>query len=106
MDIKANRLSDTASKVPLMGTYLANIRALNKAGANPPVVGQFVVYDLPDRDCAAAASNGEYTIANNGVANYKAYVDSIVALLKTYSDVSVILVIGKSSSSTQACMNR
>jgi len=54
-----------------------------------------VVYDLPDRDCAADASNGEYTIANNGVANYKAYIDAIKALLVTYSNVKVILVIGK-----------
>jgi len=84
---------DTASKVPLMGTYLANIRALNKAGASPPIAGAFVVYDLPDRDCAALASNGEYSIANNGVANYKAYIDSIKSLLVTYSDVSVILVV-------------
>lgn len=87
--------SDTASKVPLMGTFLANIRALNKAGAKPPVAGTFVVYDLPDRDCAAAASNGEYSIANNGVANYKAYIDAIKALLVTYSDVKVILVVGE-----------
>ncbi|RQM05261.1 hypothetical protein DH86_00001796, partial [Scytalidium sp. 3C] len=86
-------LSDTASKVPLMGTFLSNIRALNKAGANPPVAGTFVVYDLPDRDCSAAASNGEYSIADNGVANYKAYIDSIVALAKSYSDVKIILVI-------------
>ncbi|KAF8863659.1 hypothetical protein BDZ45DRAFT_583501 [Acephala macrosclerotiorum] len=84
---------DTMSKVPLMGTFLSNIRALNKAGASPPVAGTFVVYDLPDRDCAALASNGEYTIANNGVANYKAYIDAIEALLVTYSDVKVILVI-------------
>lgn len=78
-----------------MGTYLANIRALNKAGANPPVAGTFVVYDLPDRDCAAAASNGEYSTANGGVALYYAYIDAIKALLVTYSDVKVILVIGK-----------
>jgi cellulose 1,4-beta-cellobiosidase len=84
---------DTASKVPLMGTYLANIKALNAAGASPPVAGTFVVYDLPDRDCAALASNGEYTIANNGLANYKAYIDSIRAILVQYSDVKVILVI-------------
>jgi cellulose 1,4-beta-cellobiosidase len=76
-----------------MGTFLANIRALNKAGASPPVAGTFVVYDLPDRDCAAAASNGEYSIANGGVALYKAYIDSIKALLVTYSDVKVILVV-------------
>lgn len=77
-----------------MGTYLANIEAANKAGASPPIAGIFVVYDLPDRDCAAAASNGEYTVANNGVANYKAYIDSIVAQLKAYPDVHTILVIG------------
>ncbi len=77
-----------------MGTFLENIRALNSAGASPPVAGTFVVYDLPDRDCAAAASNGEYSIANDGVANYKAYIDAIKALLVTYSDVQVILVVG------------
>jgi cellulose 1,4-beta-cellobiosidase len=77
-----------------MGTFLENIRALNTAGGSQPVAGTFVVYDLPDRDCAAAASNGEYSIANNGVANYKAYIDAIKNLLVTYSDVQVILVIG------------
>ncbi|KAG4435872.1 hypothetical protein IFR05_008638 [Cadophora sp. M221] len=84
---------DTMSKVPLMGTFLSNIRALNAAGASPKVAGTFVVYDLPDRDCAALASNGEYSIANGGVANYKKYIDAIKALLVTYSDVKVILVI-------------
>jgi len=72
---------------------LADIQAQNSAGANPPLAGQFVVYDLPDRDCAALASNGEYTIADNGVANYKAYIDAIKAQLTTYSDVQVILVV-------------
>lgn len=48
---------------------LSDIRAANEAGASPAYAGLFVVYDLPDRDCAAAASNGEYTIADNGVAN-------------------------------------
>jgi cellulose 1,4-beta-cellobiosidase len=78
-----------------MGTYLADIQAKNKAGASPPIAGIFVVYDLPDRDCAALASNGEYSIANNGVANYKAYIDAIRAQLVKYSDVHTILVIGR-----------
>ncbi|PYI25863.1 1,4-beta-D-glucan cellobiohydrolase C [Aspergillus indologenus CBS 114.80] len=84
---------DVAAKVPTMATYLADIKAQNAAGANPPIAGQFVVYDLPDRDCAALASNGEYSIANNGVANYKAYIDSIRKVLVQYSDVHTILVI-------------
>jgi cellulose 1,4-beta-cellobiosidase len=90
---------DTMSKVPLMGTFLSNIRAANTAGASPPVAGTFVVYDLPDRDCAALASNGEYSIANGGVDNYKKYIDAIKALLVSYSDVKVILVIGKCKTS-------
>lgn len=78
-----------------MATTLADIRAANKAGANPPNAGIFVVYDLPDRDCAAAASNGEYSIANGGVAKYKAYIDAIADLAKTYSDVRLLLVVGE-----------
>jgi len=77
----------------MMGTFLSNIRAANKAGASPPIAGTFVVYDLPDRDCAALASNGEYSIANGGVANYKAYIDAIKVQLTTYSDVKVILTV-------------
>ncbi|KAL1843761.1 hypothetical protein VTK73DRAFT_2737 [Phialemonium thermophilum] len=84
---------DTASKVSLMADTLSDIRQANRAGANPPYAGQFVVYDLPDRDCSAAASNGEYSIADNGVAHYKAYIDSIREQLVAYSDVRVLLVV-------------
>ncbi|KAK0609506.1 1, 4-beta cellobiohydrolase [Bombardia bombarda] len=85
---------DTAATVKtLMANTLADIRAANKAGANPPNAALFVVYDLPDRDCAAAASNGEYSIANGGVANYKAYIDSIRAQIIAYSEIRFLLII-------------
>jgi cellulose 1,4-beta-cellobiosidase len=77
----------------LFANTLADIRAANKAGANPPKAAHFVVYDLPDRDCAAAASNGEWAIANGGAANYKAYIDRIRQYLIAYSDIRTILVI-------------
>ncbi len=77
-----------------MDTFLTNIDSLNAAGANPPIAGTFVVYDLPDRDCAAAASNGEYSIANGGVALYKTYIDNIKAVITKHSKTKVILVIG------------
>lgn len=79
-----------------MESTLADIRAANAKGAKN--AGIFVVYDLPDRDCSAAASNGEYSVANGGVANYKAYIDAIATILKSYSDVPVILVIGQYNS--------
>ncbi|PLN79441.1 exoglucanase 2 precursor [Aspergillus taichungensis] len=84
---------DTADKVPIMGEFLESIKAQNDEGANPPIAGQFVVYDLPDRDCAALASNGEYAIDKGGVEKYKAYIDSIRELLEKYSDVKSILII-------------
>ncbi|KAI1805037.1 carbohydrate-binding module family 1 [Daldinia bambusicola] len=84
---------DTRDKVDMMAEILTDIRAANKAGANPPNAGIFVVYDLPDRDCAAAASNGEYSIADGGVEKYKAYIDAIVDLVKTYSDIRMLLII-------------
>ncbi|RJE20079.1 hypothetical protein PHISCL_07574 [Aspergillus sclerotialis] len=84
---------DTTGKVPSMETYLADIKKQNAAGANPPIAGIFVVYDLPDRDCAALASNGEFSIADGGVEKYKAYIDSIREIVVKYPDVRIILVI-------------
>ena len=50
-----------------------------------PVLVQIVVYDLPDRDCAALASNGELSIANNGLARYKSeYIDYIASVIAKY----------------------
>jgi cellulose 1,4-beta-cellobiosidase len=39
--------------------------ALAQQQGTQPVVVQIVIYDLPDRDCAALASNGEISIAPN-----------------------------------------
>ncbi|KAL2175913.1 glycoside hydrolase family 6 protein [Thermothelomyces heterothallicus CBS 202.75] len=77
----------------LMVQTLSQIRAANNAGANPPYAAQLVVYDLPDRDCAAAASNGEFSIANGGAANYRSYIDAIRKHIIEYSDIRIILVI-------------
>lgn len=76
-----------------MEKILADIRAANRKGGN--YAGQFVVYDLPDRDCAAAASNGEYSVADGGVAKYKKYIDAIRKIVLAYADVRIFLVIGK-----------
>jgi cellulose 1,4-beta-cellobiosidase len=65
---------DVAAKVPTLGQYLAD--AASK-GSNQLV--QAVIYDLPDRDCAAYSSAGEYTIADNGATYYQAYIDAIAA---------------------------
>ncbi|KAJ7787997.1 cellobiohydrolaseII [Mycena olivaceomarginata] len=83
---------DTVAKVPNLGTYLADASAQGKESGTPMIV-QIIVYDLPDRDCAAAASNGEFSIADNGQANYFNYIDQIVAQIKPYPDVRVVAII-------------
>ncbi|KAK2601590.1 Exoglucanase 2 [Conoideocrella luteorostrata] len=82
---------DSLPKTPTMETILADIRTENKGGGN--CVGQFVVYDLPDRDCAAAASKGEYSIVGGGIVKYKNYIDTIRKIIPIYSDIRILLVI-------------
>ena len=75
-----------------MGTFLGNIQKLN-SGGSAQTMGAFVVYDLPNRDCAASASHGEYSVAGDGLTKYKAYIDAIKTQLGQYPDVPVALII-------------
>ncbi|KAF1985799.1 glycoside hydrolase family 6 protein [Aulographum hederae CBS 113979] len=54
---------------------------------------QMVVYDLPDRDCSALASNGEFSIAEGGAEKYKGYIDSIKKEIEAAPDMQFILVV-------------
>ena len=65
---------DVAAKVPTLGQYLA---AADAAGGTQVV--QAVIYDLPDRDCAAESSAGEFSIADGGAEKYQDYIDAIAA---------------------------
>ncbi|WP_073583978.1 glycoside hydrolase family 6 protein, partial [Vibrio quintilis] len=55
-----------------------------------------VIYDLPNRDCRARASNGELTIADGGMDRYKSeYIDPIAAILAdpAYKDIHIVTLI-------------
>lgn len=75
---------DVIAKTATLGTYLADASAKGKAAGQKYLV-QIVVYDLPDRDCAALASNGEFSIANDGLNKYYGYIDQLVAQIKSQS---------------------
>jgi cellulase/cellobiase CelA1 len=62
-------------------------------GANMILI---VIYDLPNRDCAASASNGELLIAEDGLNRYKTeYIDPIFDILSNpaYSDLRIVAII-------------
>jgi cellulose 1,4-beta-cellobiosidase len=70
--------------------------ALAQQQGGAPITLLLVVYDLPNRDCAALASNGELTIANNGLARYQAeYIDPIAVILNNpkYQGVRIVTVL-------------
>lgn len=77
-------MSDAVAKVADLGTYLEDASNIQKSTGQKQIV-PIVVYDLPDRDCAAKASNGEFSIADNGQANYENYIDQIVAQVQSES---------------------
>ncbi len=61
---------------------------------------ELVVYDLPNRDCSALASNGELLIAQNGLNRYKTeYIDVIFNIISQakYSNLRIIMVVESDS---------
>ncbi|TQK51353.1 cellulase/cellobiase CelA1 [Streptomyces sp. SLBN-118] len=61
-----------------------------------PLTATFVVYDLPGRDCAALASNGELPLTQAGLDRYKSdYIDAISDVFKDpkYADIRITTVI-------------
>jgi cellulose 1,4-beta-cellobiosidase len=58
------------------------------------VVTAFVIYDLPNRDCAAAASNGELSVANGGLQTYETqYIDKIAAQFSAHAGQRIVAIV-------------
>ncbi|WP_084717105.1 glycoside hydrolase family 6 protein [Saccharothrix syringae] len=67
--------------------------AVSQAGGRPMVV-QFVIYNLPGRDCSALASNGE--LGPDDLPRYKTeYIDPIAAIMgdSKYANLRIVTVI-------------
>jgi len=69
---------------------------LDKAIEQGAKVFQVVIYDLPNRDCFALASNGELRISEGGMQRYQTeYIDPIVEILgdPLYQNLRMVCVI-------------
>ncbi|OCL05935.1 glycoside hydrolase family 6 protein [Glonium stellatum] len=97
--ITDSALAAKATAVSNVGTFLwidtiSKISKVEQELQNIPCnqIGGFVIYDLPGRDCAAKASNGE--LAAGDITTYKSqYIDPIVTLFKKYPNVALALII-------------
>jgi cellulose 1,4-beta-cellobiosidase len=84
---------DSIEKTHDLGRYLDDAR-VQESAAGAPVVPLFVVYDLPSRDCAAEASNGELASDAAGEARYQQqYIDVIAAAFKAHAGQRVAVVL-------------
>jgi len=97
--ISDESLKASALKVADVGSFLwidtiANIAKIEPAISDVPctnILG-LVIYDLPGRDCAAKASNGELKVGE--ISRYKTeYIDPIVKLLKAHPNTAFALLI-------------
>ncbi|HUY48373.1 MAG TPA: glycoside hydrolase family 6 protein [Streptosporangiaceae bacterium] len=67
--------------------------ALSQESGSTPILVPLVIYDLPNRDCAALASNGELTVSNNGLQYYEQdYINPIAQILTDYSRTNIRVV--------------
>ncbi|WP_437957143.1 glycoside hydrolase family 6 protein [Sorangium sp. So ce119] len=59
-----------------------------------PVIPVIVVYDLPNRDCFAEASNGELRLENGGAERYKTeFIDKIAEIFAARPNLRIVTVI-------------
>ena len=71
-------------------------QALAQKQGSTPIVFEVVVYDLPGRDCAALASNGEIPATAAGLSEYETqYIDPLAAILANpkYAGIRISAVI-------------
>jgi len=72
---------------------LLNARAIMDATQVQQTI-PLVIYNLPNRDCAAFSSAGELDIEDDGLNRYKTeYIDQIVSIIRKYPSLRYVLVI-------------
>src|SRR5690606_9640908 len=81
---------EAVSNVP---AWLEEARRQSES-AGEPAVPVFVVYDLPNRDCAAKASNGELKLEADGERRYREeYIDVIAKHFASHPEQRIVAVI-------------
>ncbi|KAG8735884.1 hypothetical protein FRC11_002964, partial [Ceratobasidium sp. 423] len=84
-------IADTASVSTISG-YLEAAQKVEQETGKKQIV-QMVVYNLPDRDCAAKASDGELKLSDGGEEKYEAYVKAVASEFAKFSGLSIAVAL-------------
>eukprot|EP01111_Echinosteliopsis_oligospora_P000464 TRINITY_DN104_c0_g1_i3.p1 TRINITY_DN104_c0_g1~~TRINITY_DN104_c0_g1_i3.p1 ORF type:complete len:604 (-),score=182.93 TRINITY_DN104_c0_g1_i3:72-1775(-) len=89
---------DRIAVIPNITTILTQART-QQSQSGKQTVTVLVIYDLPNRDCHAYASNGELQcngdpLCATGLAAYKTqYIDAIVAAISAFPDMPIVAIV-------------
>ena len=84
---------DSIAAVKNLKVWLDEAKKQQDASGKPTMT-MVVVYDLPNRDCSAAASAGELKVKENGLFRYKTeYIDAITAEFKAHASQPIAVVL-------------
>jgi cellulose 1,4-beta-cellobiosidase len=84
---------DSIAHVANLPLWLAEARKQQQASGKP-TLSLVVVYDMPNRDCAANSSAGELKVEENGAARYRTeFIDVIVKHFKDFSDLPIVVIL-------------
>ncbi len=84
------------SSIASVGTISKTLddAAAQERKAGEPVVTVFAIYDLPERDCNAVASNGELSLANGGETRYKTeFIDGIATIFRAHAGQRIVAIV-------------
>ena len=92
---------DSIAMVPRVSTWLEDAARQSRPGE--PAVPVFVIYDLPNRDCAAKSSAGELTPENDGEARYRRdFIDRIAEQLAARPEQRSVVIVEPDSLANMA----
>jgi cellulose 1,4-beta-cellobiosidase len=88
---------DSMAKIANLTALMESAKATQQSIGRQVLV-EIIIYDLPNRDCAAYASNGEILCDGDnctaGLSLYqRSYIDPIVTILAKYPDITVVALI-------------
>ncbi|KAJ8490172.1 hypothetical protein ONZ45_g13303 [Pleurotus djamor] len=81
---------DRTSVVPTISEFLRDARTIQTTTGRKQIVN-LAVYNLPDRDCSAKASDGELHIDQSGEARYEAYIKAVGSQIASVPEVTVVI---------------
>jgi len=84
---------DSIAHVANLPLWLGEARKQQQASGKP-TLSLVIVYDMPNRDCAANSSAGELKVSENGAARYRTeFIDVIAKHFKDYSELPIVVIL-------------